>query len=100
MGSYGDFDGNSRVIVGDDRRIAVVHATKGCKEDKANARVISCAPELLAMVKRFQLYFETYSMQDMAPDQLRGELEPDVFAKVMKDRKEIEDLIAKAEGKS
>lgn len=51
MGSYSDFDGQSRVICGDDRRIAVVHAERGNKEDKANARLIAAAPELLRELK-------------------------------------------------
>ncbi|MEM8972252.1 MAG: hypothetical protein AAGD43_09355 [Pseudomonadota bacterium] len=44
MGSYGDFDGKSRIIIGDDRRICAVHAYPGDHECKANARVIAAAP--------------------------------------------------------
>lgn len=51
-GDYADFDGDSRVILGDDRRIAVVHwkyePHGGDTECDANARLIAAAPELLA----------------------------------------------------
>src|SRR5262249_53074706 len=46
IGAYTDFAGQSRVILGDDMRIAVVHATKGNAETKANACLIVAAPDL------------------------------------------------------
>ena len=46
LGDYGDFDGNSRVILGDDRRIAVVQVTKKDKESNANALLIAAAPDM------------------------------------------------------
>jgi len=46
-GDYGDFDGESRVILGDDRRIAVVQHS-GSEEDEANALLIASAPTLLS----------------------------------------------------
>ena len=36
-GAYTDFDGNSRVILGGDRRIAVVQVSSRSREDNANA---------------------------------------------------------------
>jgi hypothetical protein len=45
VGDYTDFDGRSRVILGDDMRIAVVHVS--CDETSANADLIAAAPELL-----------------------------------------------------
>jgi hypothetical protein len=45
-GAYGDYDGNSIVILGDDLRIAVVLGYD-TKETRANARLIAAAPELL-----------------------------------------------------
>lgn len=44
-GEYSDFAGNSRVILADDRRIAVVQGTQ--EQDLANAALIVAAPELL-----------------------------------------------------
>ena len=43
---YADFDGMSRVIIGDDRRIAVVQH-KGDEEDEANTVLIEAAPDML-----------------------------------------------------
>lgn len=49
-GDYGDFDGESRVILGDDKRIAVVHWSPrlNTAQSDANARLIAAAPDLLA----------------------------------------------------
>ena len=44
-GDYSDFDGNSRVIIGDDTRIAVVHS-RGEDWQEANAHLIASATEL------------------------------------------------------
>ena len=45
-GDYGDFDGESRVVLGNDMRIAVVHWHEGdCRAD-ANARLIAASPDL------------------------------------------------------
>ncbi len=46
-GAYSDFDGNSRVILGSDRRIAVVQHS-GTPEDEANTLLIAAAPETAA----------------------------------------------------
>lgn len=45
-GDYSDYRGDSRVILGDDMRIAVVHDS-GIDRQEANARLIAAAPELL-----------------------------------------------------
>jgi len=51
-GDYGDFEGNSRVICGDDMRLAVVHAGgPNDEENKANAELMHAAPELLATLR-------------------------------------------------
>jgi hypothetical protein len=52
-GDYGDFDGNSRVIIGDDRRLAVVHVSD--EETDANARLIAAAPLMLAALDEISL---------------------------------------------
>lgn len=49
-GAYGDYDGNSIVILGDDLRIAVVLGYD-TKETRANARLIAAAPDLLAALE-------------------------------------------------
>lgn len=54
-GDYGDFDGNSRVIIGDDRRIAVVQH-RGRAEDEANTHLIKASPELYAALARAEQY--------------------------------------------
>lgn len=86
MGSYGDFDGNSRVILGDGKRLAVVHATRGCKEAKANARLIVAAPEMLAQLRAVLEWI----------DEVR--LCPTILSE--DGRRGIVDAIAKAEGRS
>jgi len=48
-GDYGDFDGLSQVILGDDRRLCAVHVSDD--ETRANARLIAAAPELLKALK-------------------------------------------------
>lgn len=45
-GDYADFDGDSRVILGDGMRVAVVQ-TDGRPETEANAHLIAAAPDLL-----------------------------------------------------
>lgn len=49
-GGYGDFDGNSRVILADDMRIAVVQH-HGDDEAEANTRLIVEAPEMLEALR-------------------------------------------------
>lgn len=52
FGDYGDFDGRSRVICGDDIRLAVVQVPSDDDiEGNANARLIAAAPELLAALE-------------------------------------------------
>lgn len=45
-GDYGDYDGNSIIILGDDLRVAVVLGYD-TEETQANARLIAAAPFLL-----------------------------------------------------
>ncbi|WP_084398323.1 hypothetical protein [Henriciella aquimarina] len=53
-GDYSDFDGNSRVIIGDDRRIAVVQ-TDGDPETMANAAFITeAANQMDAILARLE----------------------------------------------
>lgn len=51
-GAYTDFDGNSRVILGGDRRIAVVQVSSRSREDNANAALIAAAPSMYAELER------------------------------------------------
>ena len=48
-GDYSDFDGQCRVIVSDDRRLAVVHVSD--EETDANAQLMVSAPKLLAALR-------------------------------------------------
>jgi hypothetical protein len=57
-GDYADFDGNSRIICGDDRRIAVVHWNDRDKETDANSRLIAAAPNLLAALEALVRCFD------------------------------------------
>lgn len=59
-GDYGDFDGESRIILGDDMRIAVVHwhPTLNTDMSDANARLIAAAPDLLAAAQRALNFIE------------------------------------------
>ena len=49
-GDYGDYDGESIVILGDDMRIAVVLGSD-TPETRANAKLIAAAPKLLQALK-------------------------------------------------
>lgn len=49
-GDYSDLRGNSRIVLGDDRRIAIVQHS-GCAEDEANARLIAAVPDLLEALR-------------------------------------------------
>lgn len=82
-------------------RMAGIYITRLIPASReADARLIATSPELLVLVKEFARFFETYSMQDMPPETLRGELEPEVFERVMAQRKRIYDAITKAEGRT
>lgn len=82
-GDYSDFDGNSNVIIGDDRRIAVVQ-NSGTEEDDANARLIEQAPMMLDALKGLVRYVEAIRCHTrMGPNQLaRLEKAKAVIAKV------------------
>lgn len=49
-GDYGDYNGNCIVILGDDRRLIIVLGSDD--ESKANARLATHAPEMLALLQR------------------------------------------------
>ncbi len=49
LGDYRGFNGRSRVILGDDMRLAAIHATDD--EGDANARLIAAAPDMLGALK-------------------------------------------------
>ena len=55
LGDYGDFDGLSRVILGDDMRFAAVHAGgPNHEENDANARLIAAAPDMAEALRRIE----------------------------------------------
>lgn len=54
-GDYSDFDGNSIVILGDDKRIVVVQGPND-EETNSNARLIAAAPELLYVAEMVLAY--------------------------------------------
>jgi len=57
-GDYGDFDGMSQVILGNDMRICVAHSSD--KEGEANARLIAAAPEMISeLIKIFNTLYNT-----------------------------------------
>ncbi len=64
-GDYGDFDGESRVILGDDRRIAVVHWSPrlNTAQSDANARLIAAAPDLLAKLSEVLDFYDALSSE-------------------------------------
>lgn len=53
-GDYSDFNGDSQVILSDDKRICVIHSYN--PEGEANARLISAAPEMLEELINFCRY--------------------------------------------
>ena len=95
-GDYGDFDGNSVVILGDNScvRVAVVHHN-GSDEHDANANLFFAAPEMLAELKGMQCLLARISVSSTTPHR--------IFLNKMAaaDRvKVIDAIIAEAEGKS
>ena len=56
-GDYDDFDGDSRVVLGDDIRVAVVH-DRGTQEAEANARLIAAAPDMLEALEAMEVAYE------------------------------------------
>ena len=54
LGAYFDYDGDCRVIIGDDRRVAVCQH-HGSVEDEANAALIAAAPDLYEALETLTL---------------------------------------------
>lgn len=56
-GDYGDFDGESRVVLGNDMRIAVVHWHEGDyrAENDANANLIAASPGLYDALQKLRI---------------------------------------------
>lgn len=52
-GAYSDFGGHSRVVVGDDMRIAVVHHSNDIRDD-ANANLIASAPDMYEALEKIR----------------------------------------------
>ncbi len=65
-GDYCDFDGDSRVIIGDDRRIAVVQVQKHSKEDNANATMIAACPVMFDALELARAEIAQYA-KDLGP---------------------------------
>ena len=68
-GAYSDFDGHSSVILGDDRRIAVVQGDH--EEAVANAHLIAAAPDMLAALEQLLEAFNENAndLNDIPADQ-------------------------------
>lgn len=86
-GDYTDYGGNSRVIIGDGRRIAVVQHN-GTQEDEANTCLVEAAPDLAAALEA--LYFATRGPAGEGPPGL--DIEAEIFS--------AEAALAKAKGES
>lgn len=63
---YGDYDGNCRVILGDDLRVAVVLGVDG--ENEANAHLIAAAPDLLEALHECAEYFDRFADAEFTQD--------------------------------
>jgi hypothetical protein len=53
-GDYGDFNGESRIILADDRRIIVIQHS-GTNEDEANTRLVEAAPLMLEALQAAEI---------------------------------------------
>lgn len=95
-GDYSDYGGNSIVIIGDDRRIAVVLGKD--KESKANAALFSAAPDLLAALK--SLRNEVVGQLGIAREQIRAAISTTNLRCLERRAEEAESAIARAEGRS
>lgn len=75
-GDYGDFDGESRVVCGDDMRIAVVHwhPRLNTEMSDANACLIAAAPDLLKALKGMCGLIQLFLNRDDLTDGLRESL--------------------------
>lgn len=96
-GDYGDFDGESRVVLGNDMRIAVVHWHEGDyrAENDANANLIAASPDLYDALR------EAKGLADMAVMSDDGDGTPsDDQSSLEQLRAKIDAALAKAEGRS
>ncbi len=61
-GDYTDFEGRSRVIFGQEKRLAVVH-DDGCGDGNANTRLIEASPDLYqSLAELFRFANDNYGM--------------------------------------
>ena len=56
-GDYSDYGGDSRIILGEDRRVAVV-IDDGSEETKANSTIIFAAPAMAAWIQKALPYMK------------------------------------------
>ena len=70
-GDYSDFNGNSRVILGSDMRIAAVH-DDGEGEGKANARLAAAAPEMLFALEKISKLADRPATDLLESARIRG----------------------------
>ena len=95
-GDYFDLDGNSRVILGDDRRIAIVQHS-GREADAANTRLIAAAPDLLDALEAIDCESDWLMACCVAAESCgRGPVHPKQTARSLIAK--VRDAIAKAEG--
>lgn len=69
-GAYRDMNGQSRVIMGDDMRIAVVHHHK-TDRDEANVSLIEAAPDLLDALEFYAQAWRSV-IQELRGDPIRN----------------------------
>ena len=67
-GDYDDFGGQSMVVIGDDKRIAAVHASG--KTGEANARLIAAAPDLYDALEHIFEYWNRDHNEEAMGDAL------------------------------
>ena len=96
-GDYGDFDGDSRVILGDDIRIAAVHDT-GNEEAEANARLIEAAPDMLEALELRKQSDETAKAAIRNAGNARARLQRKADSEAHRARELARAAIAKAKG--
>ncbi len=88
-GDYGDYNGRSIVLIGDDRRIAVVLGVD--EEAQSNAKLFAAAPDLLEALRRQEKGLRNLIELDLIP--------PSHFPDTQKEADALLALIFKAEGR-